>query len=85
MFAGDTLGGMLVGTVPAERGPVVSAAGEQPAVQPLGSRGGHTQRQSQSGGGRHTRAERDAAQVPDHQRRPGRVRVHEGHRVVQSR
>jgi len=82
---GDTVGGVLVGTVPVERCPVVSAAREQPAVQPIRSRGSHTERQGQPSGGRHTHAERDAAQVPHHQRRPGRVRVHEGHRVVQSR
>lgn len=76
---------MLVGTVLVECGPMVSAAREQSSVQPFRSRGSHTERQSQPSGGRHTRAERDAAQVPDHQRRPGRVRMHEGHRVVQSR
>jgi len=42
---------MLVGAVLVECCPVVSAVGKQPAVQPLGPRGGHTQRQSQPGGG----------------------------------
>jgi len=76
---------MLVGTVPVERCSVVFATGKQPTLQPIGSRGGHTQRQSQSSGGRHTRAQRNPTPVQDHQCRPGRVRVHESHRFVQSR
>lgn len=84
-FTGDPFGRMLVGVVFTERGPVVSAVGEQPAFQPFGSRGGHTERQGQPGGCRHTRAERNAAQIPDHQRGSGRVRLHEGYRVVSSR
>lgn len=65
---GDTLGGVLVGTVPTERGTMVLTTGKQPVVQPFGSRGGHTKRQSQPSGGRHTRAERDFTKIPDHQR-----------------
>jgi len=73
---------MLVGIVPVERGSMVFATGKQPTFQPFRSRGGHTQRQSQPSSGRHTRTQRNPAAVQDHQCRPGRVRVHEGHRFV---
>jgi len=66
-FLGDTLRGMLVGIVLVERSSVVFTAGKQPTVQPFGSRGGHTQRQSQSSGCRHTRTQRNPASVQDHQ------------------
>jgi len=48
---------MLVGIVPVERGPVVFTTRKQPAFQPFGSCGGHTKRQSQPSGSRHTRTQ----------------------------
>jgi len=73
---------MLVGIVPVERGSVVFATGKQPTFQPVRSRGGHTKRQSQPSGSRHTRTQRNLTPIQDHQCRPGRVRVHEGYRFV---
>jgi hypothetical protein len=63
---GDTLRRMLVRTVLVERGAVVFTARKQSAVQPFGSRGGHTKRQSKSSGSRHTRVERNLTKIPDH-------------------